>query len=218
MAAKFVLDNTSPYYVHPLEGSGISITAVVFNGENYDLWEKAVTTAFRSKNKLGFIDGSFTLKADAEQAEKDAWMMVNSTICSWLLNVTDPKLRSTIAYTHVAKTMWDDIKKRYGSSDIPKKHSLKTKIANCKQGKGMSVVDYYSELVGYWNELDGVAKRNFCNCGKCECKDLWPNIIKKAEEEKAHQFLMGLDDDKYSTVRGHILAMDPSPILIVFII
>jgi len=56
-----------------------------------------------------------------------------------------------------------------------------------------------------------VAKRNFCNCGKCECKDLWPNIIKEAEEEKAHQFLMGLDDDKYSTVRGHILAMDPFP-------
>jgi len=45
MAAKFVLDNTSPYYVHPSEGSGISITAVVFNGENYNLWEKAFTTA-----------------------------------------------------------------------------------------------------------------------------------------------------------------------------
>ena len=121
--------------------------------------EKVVTTALRSKEKLGFINGTFTLKTDAEQAEKDAW----------------------------------DIKKRYGSSNIPKKHSLKTKIANCKQGEGMSVIDYYSKLVGYWNELDGVAKRYFCHCGKCECKILWPNIIKEAEEEKTHQFLMGLD-------------------------
>ena len=73
MTAKFILDNTSPYYVHPSEGSGILITAVVFNGENYDLWEKAVTIALRFKNKLGFVNGTFTLKTDAEQAEKDAW-------------------------------------------------------------------------------------------------------------------------------------------------
>ena len=64
----------------------------------------------------------------------------------------------------------------------------------------MSVVDYYSKLVGYWNELNGVAKRYFCNCGKCECKNLWPNIIKEAEEEKTHQFLMGLDHEKYGTL------------------
>jgi len=31
------------------------------------------------------------------------------------------------------------------------------------------------------------------------------------EEEKIHQFLMGLDDDRYSTIRSQILAMDPLP-------
>ena len=104
MTTKFVLDNTSPYYVHPLKGPGISIMVVVFNGENYDLWEKAVTTALRSKNKLGFVNGTFTLKTDAEQTQKDAWDMANFTICSWLLNSIDPKLRSIAAYTHITKT------------------------------------------------------------------------------------------------------------------
>jgi len=33
MATKFVLDDTSPYYVYPSEGSGVSITTVIFNGE-----------------------------------------------------------------------------------------------------------------------------------------------------------------------------------------
>jgi len=45
--SKFVIDSTSPYYVHPSEGSGTTITAVVFDGNNYDLWEKAVMTALR---------------------------------------------------------------------------------------------------------------------------------------------------------------------------
>jgi len=36
---KFVIEPHSPYYLHPSEGSGVMITAVVFDGKNYDLWE-----------------------------------------------------------------------------------------------------------------------------------------------------------------------------------
>ena len=114
--------------------------------------------------------------------------MVNSTICYWLLNIIDPKLRSTVAYTHIAKTMWDDIKKRYGSSDIPKKHSLKTKIANCKQGEGMSVVDYYSKLVGYWNELDGVVKRYFVIAESMNVKIFGLILSRKPKKRKPINF------------------------------
>ena len=33
------------------------------------------------------------------------------------------------------------------------------------------------------------------------------------EADKAHEFLMGLNDESYSTVRSQILAMDPLPLL-----
>jgi len=33
------------------------------------------------------------------------------------------------------------------------------------------------------------------------------------EEEKAHQFLMGLNDELYSQIRGQILALEPFPSL-----
>ena len=33
------------------------------------------------------------------------------------------------------------------------------------------------------------------------------------EEEKTHQFLMGLDDDAFSTIRIQILTLDPLPLL-----
>jgi len=38
-------------------------------------------------------------------------------------------------------------------------------------------------------------------------------MAKYVEEEKAHQFLMGLDDDSYSTIRTQILALDPLPLI-----
>jgi len=55
----------------------------IFDGENYDLWEKAVWTALKSKNKLGFIDE--TLKKlevkEGDFTEYHAWDMVNSMVC-----------------------------------------------------------------------------------------------------------------------------------------
>ena len=34
---------------------------------------------------------------------------------------------------------------------------------------------------------------------------------KKREEERVHQFLMGLDEDGYGTVRSNILSIEPLP-------
>ena len=109
--------------------------------------------------------------------------MVNSTICSWLLNVIDPKIRPSIAYANIAKIMWDDLKKRYGTSDIPKKHDLKAKIANCKQGSGMSIIEYYSKLVGLWNELGSIITHHHCTCGNCKC-EIGQKLVRDARKKK----------------------------------
>jgi len=53
---RFVIEPHSPYYLHPSDGPGVLITVKIFDGENYDMWEKEVRTALKSKTKLGFID------------------------------------------------------------------------------------------------------------------------------------------------------------------
>ena len=85
-----------PYYLHPSEGLGVIITSVIFNGKNYELWQKAVRTALKSKNKLGFIEGTLTKPTPKGEdlSELNAWEMVNSMICSWIINVIDPKLHT----------------------------------------------------------------------------------------------------------------------------
>ena len=52
---------------------------VTFNGKNYDLWEKAITTALKAKNKLGFIDVSISkpMVKGEDMSELQAWEMVN---------------------------------------------------------------------------------------------------------------------------------------------
>jgi len=55
---KFIIENHSPYFLHPSQGPGILFTAVIFDRKNYDLWEKAVRTALRANNKSVFIEGT----------------------------------------------------------------------------------------------------------------------------------------------------------------
>lgn len=109
--------------------------------------------------------------------------------------------------------MWVNIQKRYSVVNVPHIHQLKSEIASCKQDN-MEVVEFYSNLMGLWSELANNIKipNSTCKrtCGKCDC-DTHGAIIKMMEEDKAHQFLMGLDDDLYSNIRGQILALDPVP-------
>ncbi|WVZ16525.1 hypothetical protein V8G54_009507 [Vigna mungo] len=51
-----------------------------------------------------------------------------------------------------------------------------------------------------------------CSCGGCKC-DIASKLEKRREEERVHQFLMGLGDASYGTVRSNVLIGDPLPSL-----
>ena len=125
--------------------------------------------------------------------------MVNSMITSWILNVIDPKLHTSVAYEDTGHKMWVNIQKRYLVINVPRIHQLKVEIASCKQGS-MEVVEFYLKLMGLWSELANFVKisstKCACTCRKCNC-DTHRSIIGMMEDDKTHQFLMGLDGELY---------------------
>ena len=95
-----MIENQSPYYLHPLRGPEVAITSVIFNGKNYDLWRKVMRMVLKSKKKLGFVKGTLAKSKPKEgenQSELVAWKMVNFIICSWIMNMIDPKLHASMA-------------------------------------------------------------------------------------------------------------------------
>ena len=146
----FIIDAQSRYFLHPSDSPGAIITSIKFDGRNYELWESAVRTSLRSKNKLGFIDGTISKPVKEEGksvAEINTWEMVNSMVQSWIINVIEPKLHKSVTYVDSAQKLWDNIKKRYAIANIPKIHKLKAEIASCKQN-GHEVVEFFSRLMG----------------------------------------------------------------------
>ena len=201
-----MIEPSSPLYLHPSDNPGATITTCVFNGENYDMWEKAVKNALRAKNKLGIIDGTVNKPKGEDGNELNAWEACNSMIISWMFNVIDKSLHSSVAYAQTTKDMWEDLKERYAVGNAPRVHQLRSEIVNLKQ-EGMTVAAYYAKIKGMWDELNQYIEIPECTCGAAQA------IVKSREDEKAHQFLMGLDDTTFGTVRSSILALDPLPTL-----
>ena len=86
--------------MHPLEG------------QNYDMWQQAVRTALKSKNKLGIFDGPLKrpeLKEGDDPTEYNVWEMINLMIYSWIMNVIGPKLHTSIAYVETMALIWEDL-------------------------------------------------------------------------------------------------------------
>lgn len=68
------------------------------------------------------------------------------------------------------------------------------------------MVAYYGQLKMMWDELVNHEPIPTCSCGGCACKII-AVLEKQREDERLHQFLIGLDDGIYATVRSNILSM-----------
>ncbi|GJT43032.1 retrovirus-related pol polyprotein from transposon TNT 1-94 [Tanacetum coccineum] len=105
----------------------------------------------------------------------------------------------------------EDIKERFSVTNGPRIQQLKSELAGCRQ-EGLSIVSYYGKLKVIWDELINYEQFPLCKCGKCVC-DIAGKLEKKREEERVHQFFMGLEDKTYGQTRSNLLVMDPLPTL-----
>ncbi|XP_074298033.1 uncharacterized protein LOC141628838 [Silene latifolia] len=98
--------------------------------------------------------------------------------------------------------VWKELRERYAGGNAPRVHQLKSELCECKQKKDQSVVQYYTNLITIWDELASYSKVPPCTCGTAS------EILKEREEEKVHQFLMGLDTSLYGDIRSNLLMDD----------
>ncbi|XP_074300923.1 uncharacterized protein LOC141632261 [Silene latifolia] len=109
---------------------------------------------------------------------------------AWLRNVINPKLHPSIAFEQTVSEVWEELKNRYAAGNAPRVHQLKGDLAECKQGR-LSVIEYYTKLKMIWDELANYSKVPDCTCGAAVA------IAKEREDEKVHQFMMGLNSNLY---------------------
>lgn len=154
-------DPSSPYFLGPDDHPDNVITPITLNGENYFEWVRWMRLALHARNKLGFVDGSI----EKPNSKSTDWSAVNATVELWILQTIEPEVRDKLPFFDDARSLWKDLKQRYGILCNIRWIQLKGLIANCKQTKTMSLTTYFGKLMVLWNEL-----HNYESIIECQCE------------------------------------------------
>ncbi|XP_058761005.1 uncharacterized protein LOC131634366 [Vicia villosa] len=201
-------DVDSVYYVHPSEGPHSVNIAPQLNGSNYISWSQSMERALSAKNKIAFINGSIPIPRDTD-LNRLAWERCNCLVHSWIMNSVNPPIAQTIVFLENALDVWNDLKERFSKTDRVRVSNLRTAINNLKQDS-KSVLDYFTELRGFWEELNSHRPIPSCTCPQpCRCEAM-RSAREFRLEDQIIQFLTGLNDTFY-VIKTQVLLMDPLP-------
>ncbi|VFQ88276.1 unnamed protein product [Cuscuta campestris] len=198
---RLIHDPSSVYYLHPSEGPSNSLTKYLLKSDNFDIWEKAIRNALGGRGKSIFLSPG-GIPQPTDEHELSAWSANNQIICSWIFNSVDESIQPSIVSHTVASVLWEALKKRYSCSNGPRVYQLKSELNSLRQ-KGQTVVSYYNQFITLWNQLNGTSDpTNGC---KCEAAALTRARI---ERDKTIDFLLGLDDEQFGSIRSQILGTE----------
>lgn len=122
-------------------------------------------------------------------------------VVAWILNSLDKEIREIMIYTECTEKLWKEVKCRFGQASGTKIFQIRKELSSISQGSS-SVSSYFNKIKKLWDELSFSLTYPDYVYG---CKD---GFLKLDEEQRVHQFLMGLNDS-YSTTRRNILMLKP---------
>lgn len=190
----------TPYDLTAGDNPGILITKPLLRGPNYDEWATNIRLALKARKKFGFADGSLPQPLE-DSPDYEDWSANNALVVSWMKLTVDENLSSSMSHIDDAQELWTHIQKRFGVKNGQRVQRLKTELATCRQ-KGLAIDAYYGKLTQLWRSLADYQKAKTME-----------EVRKEREEDKLHQFLMGLDETEYGAVKSALLSRVPLPSL-----
>ncbi|CAL9239421.1 unnamed protein product [Arabidopsis halleri] len=136
-----------------------------------------------------------------DDVDFEDWTANNALVISWIRLTIDESLSSSLSHINDSNELWIHIQKRFGVKNGQRVQRLKTELANCRQ-KGLAIEAYYGKLTQLWGSLADYQRAKTME-----------EVRKEREEDKLHQFLMGLDDTLYGAVKSNLLSRVPLPSL-----
>ncbi|CAJ2652940.1 unnamed protein product [Trifolium pratense] len=204
-----VLDNSSPYFVHPGDGPSSVVVTPLLTGSNYQSWARSMKRALGAKMKLEFVDGSLPQPEDDFDPAFRAWHRCNQLVSSWILNSISPSIAQSVVFLENAIDIWNDLRERFSQGDLIRISELQQEIHALRQ-ENRSVIDFYSELRVLWEELELYLPFPTCTCRqRCACEAM-RSARRNHTLLQTIRFITGLNDH-FSTVKSQILLLDPLP-------
>lgn len=182
----------SPYDLTPGDNPGTLISQPLLHGPNYDEWSTNIRLALQAQKKFGFADGSIP-RPDDDSEDYEDWCANNALVVSWIKLTVAESLRSYLSHSDDSHELWLHIQRRFFVKNGQRVQRLTTELANCRQ-KGLAIEAY---------------DRKLTSLSDYQRAKTQAEIQKEREEDKLHQFLMGLDETLYGSVNSSLLSRVP---------
>lgn len=195
----------SPYDLTSSDNPGSVISQPLLKGWNYDEWSTNMRVSLSARKKFGFVDGTIP-KPSEESGDLKDWWTNNALVVSWIKLTIDPPLRTSISHRDVACDLWEAIKKRFSVKNGQRVQRLKVELVTYRQ-RGSTIEEYYGKMMSLWTSLADHRQAKNCGC------PLGYDLEKEREEDRLHEFLMGIDESVYGAVKSNLLSRDPLPSL-----
>lgn len=195
----------SPYDLSSSDNLGSVISQPLLKGPNYNEWSTNLHMALKARKKFGFVDGSIA-QPHQDSEDLDDWWTNNALVLSWMKLTIAESVRSNLSHLEIASDYWEHIRRRYSVNNGQRVQRIKAELATCRQ-HGLSIETYYGKLMQLWTALPEHRVSKSCGC------PIGANLEKEREEDRLHEFLKGLDESLYGSVKSNLLSRDPLPFL-----
>lgn len=137
-----------PFSMHPNDNPYLSIVSPSLNNTNFHSWSRAIKISLRSKNKLGFINGTL-IRPNPTNSKYLAWDRCNNMVMASLTNSIEKMVFESVLWMDFTKDIWEELHEQYHKCDIFYISNLQEEIYAQKQG-GQSITQYFTTLKKLW--------------------------------------------------------------------
>ena len=209
MAQDYLTNSSHVLFLHPSDNPNNVLVSNLLNGRNYGHWKRAMEVALIDKNKIKFVQGTYTRPNSSTPDLQAQWDKCDNMVLAWIMHATIKNISDSIMFSTTSHNAWQELEQRYGQADGTRIFEVQRDLCSVAQNN-LFVADYYTEIKKLWDEYNAITTIPHCSCGM-ECDSL-KTIHKMIDNQQLMQFLVGLND-VYKTVRGNLLMMSPLPSL-----
>lgn len=122
---KYMLDM---YFMHSIY---LSTVTLHLNNLNYHFWSRSIMVALRSKNKLGFLDGTLTHPNYTNYLSL-GWDRCNTMVMSWITNSIKSYIDQSVLWMDTTHDIWTKLRTRYHQGDVFRISDIQEEFFNHK--------------------------------------------------------------------------------------
>src|SRR5688572_23461705 len=111
-SSTFVIEPSSPLYLHPSDGSTSVSVEKLLGASNYRSWRRTLEIGLASKRKLGFVTGTVR-RNSSNSVKQEAWDTCNNMIISLILNSVSEPIKKSVMFLMSAYSIWERLVKRF---------------------------------------------------------------------------------------------------------